>query len=124
MNSLSAMILVFLGGGTGAALRYLVGVAIKPSPSGFPLSTFVINVTGCFLIGLAASLFKPEQTALRNLLIVGFLGGFTTFSTFANESLQLFNIGASKTAVLYLILSNICGIIAVYSGARLFVLFN
>lgn len=124
MSSINALLLVFVGGGTGAALRYLVGLAIKPVPSGFPVATFLINIAGCFLIGVAASFIKPEQTAVRNLLIVGFLGGFTTFSTFANESLQLFNIGASKTGLLYLILSNICGIVAVYTGARLFVIFN
>ena len=83
------VLLVFVGGGIGSALRYMVGKFLKTSASGFPWSTFSVNVLGSLLIGilmgatLKNSSFSENQTLL---LITGLCGGFTTFSAFAYEN--------------------------------------
>jgi CrcB protein len=83
------VLLVFIGGGVGSALRYMVGKFLKTSASGFPWSTFSVNVLGSLLIGilmgvtLKNSSFSENQTLL---LITGLCGGFTTFSAFAYEN--------------------------------------
>jgi CrcB protein len=83
------VLLVFIGGGVGSSLRYMVGKFLKTSASGFPWSTFSVNVLGSLLIGilmgvtLKNSSFSENQTLL---LITGLCGGFTTFSAFAYEN--------------------------------------
>jgi CrcB protein len=119
MKGLSNLLFVFIGGGTGAILRYGFSLFIKISPSGFPLATFWVNVIGCFFIGLLYSFLNIENQALRLLLIVGLLGGFTTFSSFGNETMQLIEKGRHQTAFFYVILSNICGLAAVYLGTKI-----
>lgn len=94
MEGLRAAAIVGCGGFLGSAGRYLVGgwVHRAPALAGFPYGTLVVNVLGCFLIGLAGAavaerqLFGPEA---RLFLLVGILGGFTTFSSFAYETLAL-----------------------------------
>ncbi len=84
---------VFLGGGIGSVLRYVLCLLI-PSSS-FPAATFVVNITGSFLIGLFAALYGMQPTAqsghqaLLLFLTTGLCGGFTTFSTFSKESYSL-----------------------------------
>jgi CrcB protein len=119
MKGLSNLLFVFIGGGIGAVLRYWFSMFIKISPSGFPLATFWVNVIGCFFIGLLYSFLNIENQALRLLLIVGLLGGFTTFSSFGNETMQLIEKGRHQTAFFYVILSNICGLAAVYLGTKI-----
>ncbi len=121
---LNNALLVIAGGGAGALLRYIISLTIKNSSSGFPLSTFLINVSGCFLIGILYSVLGTQHQNLKLLLIVGLLGGFTTFSSFGVETIQLFNNGHYSTAIFYVLLSNICGIAAVYSGIKISFLFN
>lgn len=118
MKEISNFLLVFVGGGVGALLRYLVSSVMKTPPSGFPTSTFWVNVSGCFAIGLLYSFLNIENQTLRLLLIVGLLGGFTTFSSFGNETIQLFENGQKQTAIFYVLLSNICGLAAVYFGIK------
>jgi CrcB protein len=86
-------VLVFLGGGLGAAARYgLQGIVYRFVPSTFPYGTLVANVTGCFLIGLLMTMFDDRfliQPSLRIFLAIGLLGGFTTFSSFSFETIAL-----------------------------------
>jgi len=86
------ILLVFLGGGTGSVLRYLVSHGRFSLVQGFPLATLCVNILGSFLIGfLSAWVARTILTNdLRLLLVVGLCGGFTTFSTFSNEGLQRF----------------------------------
>ncbi len=119
MKGLSNFLLIFIGGGAGAVLRYGASILVKISPSGFPLATFWVNVIGCFFIGLLYSFLNIENQTLRLLLIVGLLGGFTTFSSFGNETIQLIEKGRHQTAIFYVILSNICGLAAVYLGTKI-----
>lgn len=108
-----------VGGGVGSGLRFLAGQTIPQPNSGFPLSTFMVNVAGCFLIGCLSSVLAAENHTWRLFLLVGILGGFTTFSSFGNESLHLFETGQFQTGILYIFLSNLCGLSAVYLGNRI-----
>lgn len=120
---------VFVGGGIGSSLRYLVSLLWKqfisqPSVSNpilFPWPTLVANVLGCFLIGLfyahASSWhLKPDTTLL---LTTGLCGGLTTFSTFSWESISLLRSGQTTLFLLYLILSLLLGFLALLAGNRL-----
>ncbi|HVA91124.1 MAG TPA: fluoride efflux transporter CrcB [Chloroflexota bacterium] len=113
----------FLGGGTGAACRYGVGRLVGARYGGeFPLGTFLINVTGCFALGLLASLLarSHQDVALPTaLLATGFLGGYTTFSTFALEGVMLFSDESERQALLSLVISVAAGLFAAAAGAGL-----
>ena len=111
-------LLVIVGGGTGALLRYIISLVIKNPCSGFPLSTFLINIIGCFFIGILYTIIDSQNQNLKLMLVVGLLGGFTTFSSFGMETMELFNNGHVSTAIFYVILSNICGLAAVYLGIK------
>lgn len=110
---------VALGGAVGSVSRYLLGLLPVKAAAGFPLTTLVINVTGAFLIGLLTALagkhtgFDPR---LMLLLKVGLCGGFTTFSTFCNETVQLMQGGRTALAALYVVLSLALGTGAVFAG--------
>jgi CrcB protein len=100
---MKALALVFLGGGIGASLRHLLGGAAQAlsKSATFPWGTFVVNVTGCFAIGLLAGLAEergvPSGNA-RTFLFVGVLGGYTTFSSFGNETINLLRGGEALAA--------------------------
>ena len=99
---------IALGGAAGSVARYVVGGAVqRMSASGFPLGTMVVNVSGCFIIGILVRQFLNMQLSpeLRALLIVGFCGGFTTFSTFSAETLGLIEGGEYGRAAGYVALS-------------------
>ena len=101
-------LLIALGGAAGSLLRYLVGGAVqRMSASGFPVGTMVVNVSGCFIIGVLVRQFLNMQLSpeLRALLVVGFCGGFTTFSTFSAETLGLIEGGEYGRAAGYVVLS-------------------
>ena len=83
------VLLVFIGGGVGSALRYLVGKFLKMPASGFPWSTFSVNVLGSLIIGILMGVTLKNSALSENqtlLLITGLCGGFTTFSAFAYEN--------------------------------------
>lgn len=113
--------LVFLGGGLGALSRFaLTKVITDLCGIKFPWGILTCNLVGCFLIGLAAGhASKSAPDWFGPLLIVGFLGGFTTFSTFANDSLSLMKSGDASMGLLNIIASVIPGVLAVWLGLRL-----
>ena len=107
---------VFLGGGTGSVLRYLVGMWI--GSVAFPWATFAVNAVGSFAIGLLGGLASRFcwGEALRLSLTVGLCGGFTTFSTFSKESLALAEAGRWSAFAAYAFGSVAVGIAAVALG--------
>ena len=107
---------VGLGGAAGAVARYLLGSLPLRSGSGFPLATLGINVAGAFCLGLIGALAARHGAADPRLLLflrVGLCGGFTTFSTFCQESVQLFQSGKFFLGGLYVGLSVLLGLGAV-----------
>ena len=113
---LSQLLLVALGGALGSAMRYLTAILLARHYTGsIPLATLVVNVLGCFLIGLLMGLCS-ETTYLRLLFITGFCGGFTTFSTFTAESYVMFREGAYGLALLYIAGSVLIGLLALWVG--------
>ena len=114
------LLLVGIGGGVGSMLRFLVSVLTSRFVHGaFPLPTLVVNLSGCFLIGILAGIFaQPPYTDnnMRFLLITGFCGGYTTFSTFAQENLLLIENQQLPTAIVYTLLSVVLGIALVWLG--------
>ena len=117
---IKTLLLIGLGGAFGSIFRYLTHwITSKYFQSSFPLSTFLVNVLGSLLIGLFIgylSKYFPENHPLKFLLIVGFCGGFTTFSSFALENYNLFQNNQQITAYLYIITSIILTISAVGLG--------
>ncbi|PCJ65009.1 MAG: fluoride efflux transporter CrcB [Bacteroidetes bacterium] len=107
---------IFLGGGLGAASRWwLTGMITS---DGFPYGTLTVNLVGCLLIG-CMSVFLLEHPKLSLLLIMGFLGGFTTFSSFGLDAFKLLELKNYKTFFTYVMLSNVLGILLVILGHKL-----
>lgn len=127
MEAFTKISAVAIGGAFGAVARYLVNVSpLATVFQNFPLPTFVINVTGSFLIGFMLILLTDRfevSEAVRMAVIVGFLGAFTTFSTFEMEIYGLASERDVSTALLYTLLSVIAGFVAVFAGVRLARLF-
>jgi fluoride exporter len=115
--------LVVIGGGGGALARYVAASAIMTRFGGkFPLGTLVINVTGCFLIGFLMTMLTERSKvdpAWRLLLVVGFLGGYTTFSSFAWETYSTVREGGLWTGMLNVVSSVALGYAAVWLGSML-----
>lgn len=113
-------LLILVGGGTGSLARYLAGTAIMSRYGGrFPLGTVVINITGSFLIGLLMTLLTERGQAnsyWRPLLVIGFLGGYTTFSSFEWETFFATRSGAFWIGALNVIGSVTLGYAAVWLG--------
>jgi CrcB protein len=113
---------VALGGALGASARYGLDRLIeRRSTAVFPWSTFTINVTGCFLIGLvtAALVDRHHLPAwLRVGIVVGFIGGYTTFSTFVQETYDVGDIHHVAIALAYVIASIAAGLVVLYAGLR------
>ena len=115
------LILVGIGGFLGSAFRYyLSGVVQATTKSyGFPYGTLVVNILGCFFIGALSELAESRgllSSEARLLLVVGLLGGFTTFSTFTNERLNLIRLGQILPGLLNVLVSVSLGLFAVWAG--------
>lgn len=116
------VMLVAVGGGAGSVLRYLVsGWGQRLGDGSFPLGTLLVNVIGCFLIGLLNAVFAgpvPIRPEYRIGLVIGVLGGFTTFSAFGWETFTLANDGQFARATANVLLSVAAGLAAVWIGYR------
>ena len=114
---MKSFLLVFLGGGLGSGLRYLVTITMNQYSKVLPFGTFTVNMLGCLLIGLILGYAQRENTLTSNqtlLLATGFCGGFTTFSAFANENLELIKNGELFNFSIYTISSILVGVLAVF----------
>ena len=118
------LLFVGIGGGIGSILRYAISLFIgRHVPIAFPLGTLLVNISGCFLIGIFYSLaskytgFNPEW---RLFLITGICGGYTTFSTFSYDGLILLRQGTNLYFMLYILGSVVLGLLATFAGAAIY----
>ena len=113
------VLLVFLGGGIGSALRYAIGRIFNTSSAGYPWGTFSVNIIGSLLIGVFMGIALKNNNLSENqtlLLVTGLCGGFTTFSAFAYENQQFLKEGDLTSFAIYTVGSLSLGILAVFLG--------
>ena len=116
------ILLVGLGGGIGSMLRY--GAALMLRSRSFPAATLLVNLTGCFIIGIVFAASLKNEAINENwklFLATGICGGFTTFSAFSLENMQLLQSGKTGIAMLYILLSLVLGIAAAFAGYQLII---
>ncbi|HRG91060.1 MAG TPA: fluoride efflux transporter CrcB [Chitinophagales bacterium] len=115
-------ILVFVGGGSGSVVRYLLSRYFVHQPGAFPLSTFLSNTISSFILGALVAYMASKPTGndnLRLFIATGFCGGFSTFSTFSYETFSLLNSGNYKTALLTIFGNLLICYIAIAAGFML-----
>jgi CrcB protein len=113
------LFLVFIGGGFGSILRFLLGKWLNSTTDGIPYGTFAANILGSLLIGIILGVAAKNDSLTQNqtlLLATGFCGGFTTFSTFAYENHVFLKSGDFMSFAFYTIASFIVGFLAVFLG--------
>tara|TARA_B100001996_G_scaffold305436_1_gene246514 strand:+ start:67 stop:438 length:372 start_codon:yes stop_codon:yes gene_type:complete len=108
---------IAFGGAIGSLTRYLISIFLQNTKSGFPLSTFLVNVIGSFAIGIIFYILKDSNNEnLKAFIIIGFLGGFTTFSAFSIDVLNLIIEKQYFTSMLYISMTFIFSLLAVFFG--------
>ncbi len=110
---------LFLGGGAGTLTRYFVSShSSRMIESGFPFGTTIVNVSGSFLVGFLWALMESTSISpnLRAFILIGFLGGYTTFSTYMLENLSLLRGNEMKAVITNILFSNIAGLFLVVAG--------
>jgi len=115
------MLLVVAGGAAGTFFRYLVtGADFRLPGWSFPVGTLVVNLTGSLIIGFLWGFFErfDVSASARMTLFIGVLGGYTTFSAFGLESLNMAREGNLKTALMYVLATNVFGLAAVFAGFK------
>ena len=113
------IIIVGIGSGIGGIFRYLISLFMTQAHNGFPWGTFTVNIAGCLLIGILwglTSRFQNLSPSFSLFLMVGFCGGFTTFSTFSKEGLTMLQANNYILFSLYIIGSVVLGVMAVALG--------
>lgn len=113
------VLLVFLGGGLGSVLRFIIGKYLNSPANGIPYGTFAANILGSLLIGIILGLAAKNNALNQSqtlLLATGFCGGFTTFSTFAYENHVFLKAGDFTSFAIYTIASFVIGFLAVFFG--------
>jgi len=120
---LNKIILIGIGGFIGAVLRYMIGdFAQNWSKSGtFPIGTLIVNLVGCLLIGFLSHVGETSQVITpeaRSFMFIGILGAFTTFSTFSNETVNLFRQGENFYSILNVAANIFIGLFAVWIGRQ------
>ncbi len=117
---LKSLLIVGTGSFIGGAMRYLLSTFMKNAcGQGFPWGTLAVNLLGCFIFGIVFSIFSKNSStdnALYLLLTTGVCGGFTTFSTFANESVQMLQNGNTSGFIGYVTTSIIAGLLLIALG--------
>ena len=117
---IKSLLIVGLGSFCGGALRYYISTFMKSAcGQGFPWGTLLVNLVGCLLIGIVFGLFGKmgtQQSSWCLMLTAGFCGGFTTFSAFANESVQMLQSGNTLNLIIYILASVLVGIALVALG--------
>lgn len=111
--------LVFIGGGLGAVSRFMVTTLLAGKLGNFPLGTLAANFFGSLLIGLVLGILAGRAEPVRLFVVVGFLGGFTTFSSFSAETLALIQGGQIFAAAVNIIVSVVAGLIACAVGLKI-----
>ena len=113
------IVYLLAGGALGSLLRYgIYGLTHKYISGLFPWGTLMVNATGALIIGFLWGLFEQKGISpnMRMFIFVGLLGGYTTFSTYALESMNLFRSGDTKMAIINLLANNLLAIAAVFAG--------
>lgn len=116
---MTKLLLVFIGGGLGAMSRFLLTTALAGKLGNFPLGTLAANFFGSLLMGLVVGILAGRFESMRLFVAVGFLGGFTTFSSFSAETLALIQGGQIFTAATNVIVSVVASLIACAVGLKL-----
>ena len=117
------IIYIALGGAIGSVSRFFISFILNNFFAFFPIGTLFINVSGSFVIGLLATYLSYKGTSevvIKYFIIIGILGSFTTFSTFAIEFLELFKEGKLYSSIIYIFLSVLLSILAAYVGLTYF----
>ena len=116
---MTKFLLVFIGGGLGAVSRFLLTTALAGKLGNFPLGTLAANFFGSLLMGLVVGLLAGRFESVRLFVAVGFLGGFTTFSSFSAETLALIQNGQIFSAAANVIVSVVAGLMACAVGLKI-----